>query len=110
MAPAPPSKYPAPNVALPGGRVIDPSTGASSVVGNTVDVHTARYTNRIGAAQLSALWIDKDFKAEQTAFYYARVLEIPTPRWSTRPSASSRSKQDTSRIELPTALRARKTP
>ncbi len=52
-------------------------------VGNTVDLKTALYTNTIGAATLSGSWTDDLFNPEQNAFYYARVLEIPTPRWTT---------------------------
>ncbi len=52
-------------------------------VGNTVDAATANFTNTIGASELGAVWTDPDFDATQSAFYYARVLEIPTPRWST---------------------------
>ncbi|MGH6931220.1 MAG: DUF3604 domain-containing protein [Dongiaceae bacterium] len=52
-------------------------------VGNTVDIAKGSYTNSIGASELSAAWTDPDFKAGERAFYYARVLEIPTPRWST---------------------------
>jgi hypothetical protein len=52
-------------------------------VGNTVDAATANWTNTIGAAELSTVWTDPDFDPKQKAFYYARVLEIPTPRWST---------------------------
>jgi hypothetical protein len=52
-------------------------------VGNTVDAATANWTNTIGAAELSTVWTDPDFDPKQNAFYYARVLEIPTPRWST---------------------------
>lgn len=52
-------------------------------VGNTVDVDTATYRNSIGAPFLEAFWEDPDFEASQRAFYYVRVLEIPTPRWTT---------------------------
>jgi hypothetical protein len=50
-------------------------------VGNTVDVANANWTNTIGAAELGAVWTDPDFDASQSAFYYVRVLEIPTPPW-----------------------------
>ena len=50
-------------------------------VGNTVDEAEATYTNTIGAAQLRTVWSDPDYMAGQRAFYYIRVLEIPTPRW-----------------------------
>ena len=52
-------------------------------VGNTVDAATANFTNTIGASELATVWTDPDFDPEQRAFYYARVIEIPTPRWST---------------------------
>ena len=51
-------------------------------VGNTVDVATATWTNTIGAPELIAVWEDPDFDADLPAVYYARVLEIPTPRWT----------------------------
>jgi len=51
-------------------------------VGNTVDVATATWTNTIGAPELIAVWSDPDFDADLSAVYYARVLEIPTPRWT----------------------------
>jgi len=50
-------------------------------VGSTVDLARATWTNTIGAAQLAAVWRDPEFDPRQRAFYYARVLEIPTPRW-----------------------------
>ena len=59
------------------------SKGKLPAVGNTVDVKTASWTNTIGAAELGTVWTDPDFDPRQRAFYYARVLEIPTPRWST---------------------------
>ncbi len=50
-------------------------------VGNTVDLKNATWTNTIGASELGTVWTDPDFDASQRAFYYARVIEIPTPRW-----------------------------
>jgi hypothetical protein len=52
-------------------------------VGNTVDAKTANFTNTIGASELATVWTDPDFNPKHKAFYYARVIEIPTPRWST---------------------------
>jgi len=71
------------DVAAADDRVINPDTGKLPDVGNTVDVATARYTNAIGGTSISAYWRDPQFVPSQEAFYYARVLEIPTPRWST---------------------------
>jgi len=55
--------------------------GVLPPVGNTVDVAAANWTNTIGSSELGTVWTDPDFDPKQSAFYYARVLEIPTPRW-----------------------------
>jgi len=57
--------------------------GKLTSVGSSVDVKTASFTNEIGSAELAAVWIDPEFDPNQRAFYYVRVLEIPTPRWVT---------------------------
>jgi hypothetical protein len=69
------------DVALSDGRSVG-ADGAAPAVGSTVDVASASYTNTIGEATLQAWWEDPDFHAEQRAFYYVRVLQIPTPRWT----------------------------
>ena len=57
--------------------------GQVKPVGNTVDLDSATYTNDIGSVSLSTLWHDPDFDPSQRAFYYTRLLEIPTPSWQT---------------------------
>ena len=59
------------------------ANGKVPAVGNTVDLTTAEYRNTIGAGELIGSWTDPQFDAKQGAVYYARVLLIPTPRWST---------------------------
>jgi hypothetical protein len=71
------------DVAWSGDRNPDPATGKVPAVGNTVDVKNASYTNSIGAVELKKVWTDPDFDPKLHAFYYARVIQIPTPRWST---------------------------
>jgi hypothetical protein len=67
------------NIDWSGDRALD-ANGKLDAVGNTVDLKTARYTNSIGQAEFATRWKDPDFDAAQMAFYYARVLQIPTPR------------------------------
>jgi hypothetical protein len=70
------------DVALSGGREADAS-GKVPPVGNTVDPATASYTDDIGDPQLMTVWTDPEFNPTVPAVYYARALQIPTPRWST---------------------------
>jgi hypothetical protein len=68
------------DVACGGREVI--GGACAGAVGSTVDIEDASYTNTIGAAVLGAYWEDPQFDPDQKAFYYVRVLEIPTPRWT----------------------------
>jgi len=70
------------DVAVSGGRQIDADGRCRQEVGNTVDVKNATWKNSVGSPELIAAWQDPDFDSRQSAFYYARVLEIPTPRWT----------------------------
>ena len=69
------------DVAWSGDRKPGPN-GKLPAVGDTVDVANATWTNTIGAPELIAVWKDPAFNAAERAFYYARVIEIPTPRWT----------------------------
>jgi Protein of unknown function (DUF3604) len=71
------------DVVWSGDRKPDPATGKLPAVGNTVDVKNASYTNTIGTVELKKVWTDPEFDPKLHAFYYARVIQIPTPRWST---------------------------
>jgi hypothetical protein len=70
------------DVAVSGDRKIE-NGQCKTPVGNTVNEKDAYFDNSIGAQTLQAFWEDPDFDASQRAFYYVRVLEIPTPRWTT---------------------------
>jgi Protein of unknown function (DUF3604) len=70
------------DVAWSGDRKADPKTGQVPTVGSTVDVKNATWTNTIGAPLLTGFWQDPDFDSTRHAFYYVRVIEIPTPRWT----------------------------
>jgi hypothetical protein len=70
------------DVALADQRQVAPATGKAPPVGNTVDVSSASYSNTIGDPHLLTFWQDPDFDPGQAAFYYVRVIEIPTPRWT----------------------------
>ena len=70
------------NIALSDDRQPAPD-GTIPPVGNTVDAKDASYSNAIGDVELNATWTDPDFDSSLPAVYYVRVLQIPTPRWST---------------------------
>ena len=69
------------DVAVSDGRKIGEDGRCKTPVGNTVDLEAANWTNTIGASELATVWTDPDFDPKLKAFYYARVIEIPTPRW-----------------------------
>jgi hypothetical protein len=71
------------DVAWAGDRRPDPRTGKVPAIRSTVDIRNASYTNTVGAVELKKVWRDPDFDPTLHAFYYVRVLQIPTPRWST---------------------------
>ena len=75
------------DIAVSGDREIGADGRAREPVGSTVDIEIATFTNTIGAAMFATYWQDPDFDPDQAAFYYVRVLEIPTPRWTTYDAA-----------------------
>ena len=69
------------DVAVSDGRKIEVDGRCRTPVGNTVDIEAANWSNTIGASELAVVWTDPNFDPDESAFYYARVIEIPTPRW-----------------------------
>ena len=90
------------DVAWSGDRKPDAKTGQVPLVGNTVDVKNATWTNTIGAPLLTGFWQDPDFDPGQRAFYYVRVIEIPTPRWTAYDCTASASRWT---LEVPMTVR-----
>jgi hypothetical protein len=75
------------DIAVSDGRTIGDDGRCREPVGTTVDISKATYDNSIGAGALAAYWTDPDFDPDEDAFYYVRVIEIPTPRWTTYDAA-----------------------
>ena len=75
------------DVAVSDGRKIDKDGRCKEPVKSTVDINTATYTNTVGEPLFAIFWEDPDFDPDLDAFYYIRVLEIPTPRWTTYDAA-----------------------
>lgn len=71
------------DVVWAGDRKPDVASGKVPAIGSTVDLANATYTNTIGSTELKTVWTDPEFDPSLHAFYYARALEIPTPRWTT---------------------------
>ena len=70
------------DVAVSGNRTIDADGRCKTPVGDTVDIPNATWTNTIGSGEMITVWKDPDFDPSLRAFYYVRVIEIPTPRWT----------------------------
>ena len=70
------------DIALSDDRVVSPVTGKAPPVGTTVDLSKPTYSNDIGEVQFVTRWTDPTFEIDVPSFYYVRVLEIPTPRWT----------------------------
>jgi hypothetical protein len=77
------------DVVWSGDRKADKWTGRVPAIRSTVDLEKATYTNDVGSTELKTVWTDPEFDASLHAFYYARVLEIPTPRWTLIQSVKS---------------------
>ena len=70
------------DVALSDQRIVDAKTGLAPPITSTVDIEQASYSNSVGEVSFSVFWQDPDFDPQQQAFFYVRVIEIPTPRWT----------------------------
>jgi len=97
------------DVVWSGPRTVD-KNGKLSSVGDTVDLSVPTWTNTIGAAQLVTFWEDPDFDASESAFYYVRVIEIPTPRWTAYDAVRYQLTELPKEVKLKTQERAYTSP
>lgn len=97
------------NVALSDGRK-ESKFGKVNTLDSTVDLQKASYTNKIGNPELSVVWQDPSFKREELAFYYVRVLQIPTPRWNAYDVKFFRLKDNPTEESMVTQERAYSSP
>ena len=97
------------DVAWSGDRKVG-ANGQLAKVGNTVNVDSATYENSIGANHLSIEWQDPSFSNSEAAYYYARVLEIPTPRWTSYDAVAFETKVDNPDVPMVTQERAYSSP
>ena len=97
------------NVALSDGRS-EKADGEVPKLLSTVDVKNASYSNSVGAPNLSVVWTDPNFKKDEPSFYYLRVLEIPTPRWTAYDAAYYRLTELPDETEMITQERAYTSP
>ncbi|MFK7977988.1 MAG: DUF3604 domain-containing protein [Halioglobus sp.] len=98
------------NVALSDGRTVDTKSGKAPDLRSTVDLEAATYNNSIGAVSFSTLWQDPDFDRRESAFYYVRVIEIPTPRWTAYDAAFYKLKDIPEEIPMVTRERVYSSP
>ncbi len=97
------------DVSVSDGRTIGKDGRCQKAVGSTVNVAEASYTNSIGDTQLVTNWQDPNFDPSLRAFYYVRVLEIPTPRWTAFDQKAFRVKMDP-KVPMTTQERAYTSP
>lgn len=97
------------NVALSDGRKVR-RDGSARSVGSTVDAEDASYTNTIGDPELAVTWNDPEFDADELSFYYLRVIEIPTPRWTAYDAKFYKTRNISEEVPMITQERAYSSP
>lgn len=97
------------DVAVSDGRTIGADGRCKTPVGNTVNAATATWSNSIGDPEMIAVWTDPDFDPSLSAFYYLRVIDIPTPRWTAYEAKRFAIKMD-EKVPMTTTERAYTSP